>query len=88
MFSVVRCQMSMILLWRSPAVMTPELRWVSTSRTSLCGRRRYVLLLAGMTMSSTPIEMPARVAAAEAQVLQVVEHLDRHLLAEVQVARS
>ena len=39
-----------------------------------------------MTMSSMPIEMPARGRVAEAEVLDLVEHLDRDLETEAQVA--
>ena len=60
--SVVRCQMSMILLWRSPAVITPAARWFSISSTSRFAWSSSFALFAGTTMSSTPIEMPARVA--------------------------
>jgi hypothetical protein len=38
-----------------------------------------------MTMSSTPIEIPAVVRGREAERLQVVQHLDGHLFAERQV---
>ena len=86
MFSVVRCQMSMILLWRSPAVMTPELRWRSTSRTSLRARLRCSPpSWRGITMSSTPIEMPARVAALKPRSFRSSSIRTRQLLAEGQV---
>ena len=61
-FSVTRCQMSMILLWRSPAVITPAERWFSISTTSLRACCEDLRLALGTTMSSTPNEMPALVA--------------------------
>ncbi len=61
-FSVTRCQMSMILLCRSPAVMTPAERCFSISTTSSRAVWRISGLRLGTTMSSTPKEMPARVA--------------------------
>ena len=61
-FSVTRCQMSMILLWRSPWVMTPAERCFSISSTSLRAWSSIASLACGITMSSTPIEMPAFVA--------------------------
>ena len=67
--SVIRCQMSMILLWRSPSVMAPCWRWFSTSSTSLRARFTSSVLLPGMRMSSTPIEMPARVATVKPRAL-------------------
>ena len=64
-FSVTRCQMSMILLCRSPEVMTPAERWFSISYTSFRAWSRIAGLRLGTTMSSTPKEMPARVAYAK-----------------------
>ena len=40
----------------------------------------------GTTMSSMPIEMPARVAYRKPERLHLVEHLDGDLQAELQVA--
>ena len=67
--SVARCQMSMILLWRSPSVMAPCARWLSTSRTSRRALSTKTVFLAGIRMSSMPIEMPARVATWNPRVL-------------------
>ena len=61
-FSVARCQMSMILLWRSPAVMAPSRRWRSTSSTERRAPSTISCFFEGMTMSSTPMETPAFVA--------------------------
>jgi len=60
--SVTRCQMSTILLCRSPAVMMPAARWPSTSSTSRNALSIRSPFEAGMTMSAAEIEMPARVA--------------------------
>ncbi len=61
-FSVTRCQMSMILLCRSPAVMTPAERCFSISITSRSACSSSCGLREGTTMSSTPNEIPALVA--------------------------
>ena len=67
--SVARCQMSMILLWRSPSVMAPWARWLSTSRTSRRAFSTKTVFFAGIRMSSMPIEIPARVATWNPRVL-------------------
>ncbi len=67
--SVARCQMSMILLWRSPSVIAPWALWLSTSRTSLRALSTNPVFFDGIRMSSTPMEIPARVAAVKPSCL-------------------
>ncbi len=62
MASVVCAQMSITLLERSPAVMSPSRYWFSTSVTSFCAASMSVYFAGGMIMSLSAMEMPARVA--------------------------
>ena len=60
--SVTWVQMSMILLYRSPFVIRPSWYSFSTLTTSRLASSMISPLLAGMSRSSTPMEIPASVA--------------------------
>ncbi len=66
--------------------MTPSRYCRSTSITSLSACPTSVFFASGVTRSSMPMEMPALRRVEEAERLQVVQHLHRHLVAEAEVA--
>ena len=85
-FSVTADQIWMTLLLRSPLVMAPSRYCCCTASTCFSASRTTVYLLAGMTMSSRPTERPAARRVLEAELLDAIEHFDRDLETEVQVA--